>query len=56
MKLVLKPRKTPFQGRSRVTVDVILQSAAEILKEMDYAKFNTNLVAECAGISIGSLY
>lgn len=46
----------PRQGRSKVTVDAILQSAAEILKEMDYAKFNTNLVAERAGISIGSLY
>ncbi|WP_278491942.1 TetR/AcrR family transcriptional regulator [Acinetobacter gyllenbergii] len=56
MKTVFKPRKIPRQGRSKVTVDAILQSAAEILKEMDYAKFNTNLVAERAGISIGSLY
>ncbi|MFW1838103.1 TetR/AcrR family transcriptional regulator [Acinetobacter gyllenbergii] len=56
MKTVFKPRKMPRQGRSKVTVDAILQSAAEILKEMDYAKFNTNLVAERAGISIGSLY
>ena len=56
MKSALKPRKAPSQGRSRVTVDAILQSAAVILKETDYAKFNTNLVAERAGISIGSLY
>ena len=56
MKTAFKPRKMPRQGRSKVTVDAILQSAAEILKEMDYAKFNTNLVAERAGISIGSLY
>lgn len=50
------PRKTPRQGRSRVTYDAILESAAHILVRRGAQALNTNLIAERAGVSIGSLY
>ena len=37
-------------------VDTILDAMARVLVERGYAKTNTNLVAEAAGISVGSLY
>lgn len=51
----LVPRKTPQQERSRALVDSILQAAARVLVERG-AEFNTNLVAEAAGVSVGSIY
>lgn len=51
-----KPRKQPLQARARVTVDAILEAAAHILRSQGYDAFNTNRVAEHAGVSIGSLY
>jgi AcrR family transcriptional regulator len=51
-----KPRKSPQQDRSKVTVEAILQATARILTEEGYDKTNTNRVAEVAGVSIGSLY
>lgn len=51
-----QPRKAPRQARSRATVDVILEATARIFSEHGYAGTNTNLIAEKAGISIGSLY
>lgn len=54
--LALKPRKQPSQRRSRETVAVILEAAARILEKDGLAGFNTNSVAERAGVSIGSLY
>lgn len=53
---VVLQRKKPRQGRSRFTVDAIIQAAAHILVTDGYATFNTNRVAEVAGVSIGSLY
>jgi len=50
------PRKTPRQRRSADTVAVILEAAARILERQGLAAFNTNAVAELAGVSIGSLY
>ncbi len=50
------PRKLPIQGRSRVTVDTVLQAATYILIEDGYAKLTTNRVAERAGVNIASLY
>ncbi|MFT3711148.1 MAG: TetR/AcrR family transcriptional regulator [Archangium sp.] len=38
------------------TVDAILQAAAYILQKYGWAGFTTNLVAERAGVNIGSLY
>ena len=52
----LKPRKEPRQARSKAMVDTILDAMARVLVERGYAKTNTNLVAEVAGISVGSLY
>lgn len=52
----LTPRKHPRQARSRHTVDTILTAAEEILLHSGLAGFNTNAVAERAGVSIGSLY
>jgi len=50
------PRKRPLQGRSRVTVDAILEAAAQVLERDGYAATTTDLIAERAGVSIGSLY
>ncbi len=52
----LKLRKTPLQKRSAETVAVILEAAARILEQHGFEGFNTNAIAERAGVSIGSLY
>jgi AcrR family transcriptional regulator len=52
----LSPRKTPQQSRATATRDAILESAAIILRKEGLVGFNTNRVAEVAGISVGSLY
>ncbi|EHU1924301.1 TetR/AcrR family transcriptional regulator [Acinetobacter baumannii] len=50
------PRKRPRQARSVATFEAILEAAARILESLGFAGFNTNAVAELAGVSIGSLY
>ena len=52
----LRPRKRPTQPRAVETVACILEAAAQILEAQGRAAFNTNAVAERAGVSIGSLY
>ena len=52
----LRPRKQPLQARSRETVRVILRAAAQVFGSRGYAASTTNHIAECAGVSIGSLY
>ena len=49
-------RKLPAQARSVETVAVVLEAAARILEHKGFEGFNTNAVAERAGVSIGSLY
>lgn len=49
-------RVLPRQARSRATVDAILEAAALVLEDAGEAGFNTNAVAERAGVGIGSLY
>jgi len=49
-------RKQPAQKRARETVEIIFEAAARILERDGHAAFNTNAVAELAGISIGTLY
>ncbi|WP_044103414.1 TetR/AcrR family transcriptional regulator [Acinetobacter pittii] len=49
-------RKRPRQARSVATFEAILEAAARILESLGFAGFNTNAVAELAGVSIGSLY
>lgn len=48
--------KKPKQKRSKVTVDSILEACRIVIKKSGLEKFNTNYVAEVAGVSIGSLY
>ncbi len=52
----LLPRKSPRQRRAQHTVASILEAAAQLLETQGLAGFNTNAVAERAGVSIGSLY
>lgn len=52
----ISPRKVPRQQRSLATVEVILQAATRVLSRESLAGFNTNRVAEVAGVSVGSVY
>lgn len=54
--IIVSPRKKPLQSRSRATVEAVLAAAAHILEDRGLTGFNTNAVAERAGVSIGSLY
>ncbi|MGL4576795.1 MAG: TetR/AcrR family transcriptional regulator [Burkholderiaceae bacterium] len=56
LKPSISPRKTPRQERSAFTVRAILDAAARVLEVESLAGFNTNRVAEVAGVSVGSLY
>ena len=56
MSIAIEPRKSPRQNRSQATVDAILDATARVLIERGHAGTNTNLVAERAGVSVGSLY
>lgn len=47
-------RRSPRQGRSKATVDAILEAATRILEAGD--SFTTNHTAERAGVSVGTLY
>ncbi len=49
-------RKNPSQDRSAFTVNSILEAATRVLEESSLNGFNTNRVAELAGVSVGSLY
>lgn len=51
-----RPRRTPRQARSRWMVAVILEAAARVFAERGIDGASTNLIAERAGVSIGSLY
>ena len=55
-KNTLKARKVPAQARSQETVTVILEASARILESEGLRGFNTNAIAEKAGVSIGSFY
>jgi AcrR family transcriptional regulator len=49
-------RNVPRQSRSQQTLDLILDTAAEMFVEVGYEATTTNALAEKAGISIGTLY
>jgi len=49
-------RKLPQQGRSRATVEIIVEAGARVLGALGWRGFTTNKVAAAAGVSIGSLY
>lgn len=52
----LRPRKKPVQSRAVETYACILEAAAQVIEQHGIGAFNTNAVAERAGVSIGSLY
>ncbi|MCM2293444.1 TetR/AcrR family transcriptional regulator [Allorhizobium sp. BGMRC 0089] len=52
----IDPRKYPRQARSTAMVEAIVEAAARILETAGPEGFNTNAIAERAGVSIGSLY
>ena len=49
-------RVCPRQAQSRASVDAILEAATQILEAAGEAGFNTNAIAERAGVGIASLY
>ncbi len=55
-KIAISQRKSPRQARSSFTVQAILDAATRVLEKGSLANFNTNKVAEIAGVSVGSLY
>jgi AcrR family transcriptional regulator len=56
MKKTDKPRQIPRQERAREKVRLIVEAAAQVLERRGEEGFNTNAVAERAGVSIGTLY
>jgi len=52
----LHPRKRPAQSRAAVTVQAILEGAANLLERQGLEGYTTNDIAARAGVSIGSLY
>lgn len=52
----LKPRKTPSQARSVVTVGAIFEASIQVLLADGFDKLTTTRVAERAGVSVGTLY
>jgi AcrR family transcriptional regulator len=49
-------RRKPKQARAQDTVEVIFEATAQILRREGRVALNTNHIAECAGISVGTLY
>lgn len=52
----LKPRKSPVQARSAITVEALHLAAIQVLIQEGLSRCTTTRVAERAGMSVGSLY
>lgn len=52
----LVPRNRPSQARSKATVDLVLDTASDLLSAVGVEGFNTNLLAERAGLSVRAIY
>jgi AcrR family transcriptional regulator len=52
----LKPRKSPVQARSAVTVETLQIAAIQVLIREGLSRCTTTRIAERAGASVGSLY
>jgi AcrR family transcriptional regulator len=52
----LRPRRSPVQERSQLTVDSLVDAAIQIFEDYGYAAGTTARIAERCGISVGSLY
>jgi len=50
------PRKLPRQSRSVATVEALVEATALLLSQRGYRGATTRLIAERAGVSVGSLY
>ena len=55
-KKTLKPRKTPVQARSNVTLEAIFDAAVQVLLKTGVKHITTTRVADRAGVSVGTLY
>ncbi len=53
---LLKPRKSPVQARSVVTLDALHSAAIQVLTREGLGRCTTTRIAARAGISVGSLY
>ncbi len=49
-------RRVPVQGRSLARVNRMLDACAELVDEVGYEGLTTTLLAERAGVAIGSVY
>ena len=52
----ISPRKTAIQERSKFTVHAIYEAAVQVFTENGYGGTTTDLIAQRAGVSIGTLY
>lgn len=52
----LRPRKSPVQARSALTVDALHAATIQVLIREGLARCTTTRIAERAGTSVGSLY
>jgi AcrR family transcriptional regulator len=52
----LRPRRSPSQGRAQHTVAAIFEATGLLAAERGGEALTTNLIAERAGVSIGTLY
>lgn len=53
---VLAQRRRPVQERSQKSVELILDAAARLLDEAGLEAFNTNVLAERAGVRVRTVY
>jgi AcrR family transcriptional regulator len=53
---IVLARRKPTQERARRTIEVIFEATARIIEREGADAVNTNLIAERAGVSIGTLY
>lgn len=53
---LLKPRKTPRQARSAVTIEAIQVATIQVLLADGVGRLTTTRVAERAGVSVGTMY
>jgi AcrR family transcriptional regulator len=52
----LEPRRLPAQARSRQRVDAMLDAFSHLLMEQGFDSLTTHMVAERAGVPVGTLY
>lgn len=52
----LQQRRMPVQARAQISRDRILEVASELLDEVGIDDFNTNLLAERAGVRVRTVY